>query len=85
MEIIQRNLKIMNLKIIHSALWQEGVQYTIQYNMFKNNQFDVDKFRNLCYIYNFINFIRETGTWRKLFDKNNKNIENEDLLSRISI
>ena len=83
LDIIQRNLIIMKLNGNHEELILEYARYREQY---KDNamQFDIDQFRVSCYTYNFINFIREMGTWRALFD-NTSNNDKKDLLSCISM
>ena len=83
LDIIQRNLIIMKLNGNHPELAKEYTEYHSQYNE-NNMQFDIDQFRVSCYTYGFINFIREMGTWRALFD-NTSNNDKKDLLSCISM
>lgn len=84
LNIIQRNLQIMDLKYPHRELVHENSQYHKQCDL-RKTYFDTDKFRTLCYTYNLLPFIREMGIWRQYFDKKNFGKSSYDLLSTISM
>jgi 5'-3' exonuclease len=84
-ETIQRNYEIMDLFTRNSALLTEKAKYHEQYEVKRTVEFDTDAFRNLCYLYGFIDFIREMSIWRTAFDKNFAKSKKYDLLSHISM
>lgn len=81
---IRMNLIIMNLNLKNKELEAEDVIYHKQYTENKHF-FNVDEFKSLCQKYNFTNFIREIGTWRTLFDKQNMEINTSELISYMSM
>ena len=80
-EIISRNLSVMDLSRTESVFPEEYVFYKEQDDNF-SGKFESDELKNLFKKYGFTNFLNSFGEWNSLF---NKNSMNSDLLSCISL
>jgi len=69
-QIIKNNLKIMNLACAIVERPDEHKHYDQQLEQSYQNKFSADDFRQLCSVYGFENYLREIGTWKRLFDNN---------------
>lgn len=81
-EILDRNIKIMDLGFISDENDCEYNSYEKQYNEKQYLNYDGEKLKNLFEKYQFFNFRRTMGEWTSLFNTKNMNI---DLLLQISI
>lgn len=82
-QILQRNIALMDLHYVHDELLIERESFTQQLQA-ESPSFSADRFRAFCYTFSLFTFIREIGTWTRLFDKHNKSA-NKDLLSTMSM
>lgn len=69
--IIERNLKLIDLDYGYNHQEGEKQSYENQLNYVKNINGDLDKFKSLCERYNFTTYLNDINQWRKIIKRNN--------------
>jgi 5'-3' exonuclease len=69
-QIIKNNLRIMNLANAILERPDEHNHYEKQFHDSEKNKFNSEEFKKLCSLFGCDNFLREIGTWKRLFDSN---------------
>ena len=79
-QIIERNLKLIDLQYGYNFQPGEKQKYEEQLNYVKNIKSDIEKFTILCAKYKFNAFINDMDKWKRVINRNNI----MDLINRLT-